>query len=192
MPITAPIDIPERSAELVQIPAAAATHLYGGQLIARDAAGNAVPASDTAGLRVVGRCEIDTDNSAGLAAALSVLVKRGIFRYANSVGDAVAKADIGNTVYVEDDQTICKVGANNKVPAGKLIDIDSNGVWVDTRVARVGQTQDALIDNTTGVASTTLKLIRSDTGAHTAADAADNFATLAAELAKVKADIASR
>ncbi len=54
MALTAPIDTPERAADLVQVPVAAATHLYAGGLAARNAAGNLVPASDTAGLRVVG------------------------------------------------------------------------------------------------------------------------------------------
>ncbi len=133
--LTAPFDAKQRSGDTVTIPVEAATHLYPGGMIARNAAGNAVPASDTAGLRIVGRCEVDADNSLGIAGTINVQVSRGIFLYTNSATDPLAAADIGNMAYVEDDSTVCKVGANNKVKAGRITDIDpvTGNVWIDTR-----------------------------------------------------------
>lgn len=65
----------------------------------------------------------------------------------------------------------------------------ASSIEVDA-AACVAQTQDALTDNTAGTAGAALKAIRSDTAAHTAADVADNEATLAAQLAKVRTDVA--
>jgi hypothetical protein len=139
--LTAPYDSPTRNGDIVAIPVEANTQIFAGGLVARNAAGNAVPAQDAAGLKVVGRCEEQVANISadwnqyqyGAAGAVRVQVRRGVFRYDNAADDPVTASDIGALGYAEDDHTISRSGGNNKVIAGRIIDIDSSGVWIDTR-----------------------------------------------------------
>lgn len=113
---------PERSADLRQFEAAAT--IFAGSLVALNASGKAVPASDAAGLQVVGIAQ-GRASSGGI-----VTVKNGCFRLGNGPeGKALALADIGSPCYVLDDQT---VGASStaSIPAGILYDIEPKGVWV--------------------------------------------------------------
>lgn len=135
-PITEAIDTPERSGDIVNLPVAAATALFAGGLGAINAAGDVVPASDTAGLKVIGRIEDDVDNSAGAAADLSVNIKRGVFRFANSPTDTLTKAAVGTAAIVEDDETVGDgTTPANDIKAGLIVAVAADGVWIDTRLA---------------------------------------------------------
>lgn len=52
--------------------------------------------------------------------------------FANSAADdAIAAADIGQPAFLVDDQTVAKtVGAGLRPIAGRIVDVDSSGVWV--------------------------------------------------------------
>lgn len=128
----------ERAGEVISIPVAAAKKLYAGTIIAEDASGNAVNASDTANLKVLGRAQETIDNSGGSAGDLSIRVKRGCFYFANSSGSPVTAAYKGKKVYIEDDHTVSISAGTNGIVAGRCIDIDAGGVWVDTKVAPGG------------------------------------------------------
>lgn len=133
MAATSAINTPSLpSAETRTYPVAASTTLYAGTLVAFDSSGNIVNAADTAGLRVAGRCEADVDNSAGIAGALNVDVRRGVFRFDNSASAAVDANDKGKLCFVEDNQTVAETSTNS-IPAGRVHDVDTDGVWVDTR-----------------------------------------------------------
>lgn len=101
----------------------AGAKIYAGALVALNTAGKAVPASDTAGLTVVGRAEITAESGK------MVTVKTGCFLYGNSTSAAVTAAEVGKVCYVADDQTVAKTGTNSIV-AGLVYDIDKKGVWV--------------------------------------------------------------
>ena len=60
-------------------------------------------------------------------------LERGIFQFANSAStDLIAKADIGATCYVVDNQTVAKTdNSAARKAAGKIIDVDAGGVWVE-------------------------------------------------------------
>lgn len=143
---TVEIDMPERAGEKISLPVAAATKILAGTLVARNTSGNAVPASDTTLLVVVGRAEETIDNTAGAAGDLAVVVKRGVFRLANSGTAAVDADDEGKFCYVEDDQTVGET-STHKVKAGRVVDVDDDGVWVDTSANFVTQA-----DSITGAA----------------------------------------
>lgn len=136
---TKPFDSPERAGQMLSIPAAAAILLYAGTLAATDANGRAVPASDTAGLRVRGRVEEDADNSAGLAGAINARIKKSTFRFANSAANALDQADVGKRCYVEDDTTVSADPGDNGIIAGELVAVDAEGAWVDTSKATLLQ-----------------------------------------------------
>jgi hypothetical protein len=131
---TTDFNAPERSGRILTIPVAADTRLFAGTLAAADADGNAVPAADAAGLRVLGRTEEQVDNSGGAAGAVFAQVKRGVFRYGNSATNPITQADFGNLAFVEDDATVAK-STTHKVIAGRVMGVESLGVWIDTRPA---------------------------------------------------------
>ena len=128
---TTAINTPMLEPKIWEFPVAAATTLYAGTLAALDTSGNVVPAADTAGLRALGRVEEDVDNSAGAAGDLTVHIRRATFRFANSGSAAVDADDKGKICFVEDDNTVAET-STNKVIAGRVIDVDTDGVWVDT------------------------------------------------------------
>lgn len=106
-----------------------AEKMYAGGMAAVDYADEVQMASDTAGLKVVGRCEKDVDNTSD---GESAEVRRGIFRYANSSTSPVPRSAIGKPCFVEDDATVAGA-STNFVAAGIVHDVDSSGVWVDQR-----------------------------------------------------------
>lgn len=128
-------DTRERDGKKLSLPAAAAKKFYAGALAARDASGNATPGAAATTLLGVGRVAETVDNSSGAAGDAQVEIEKGIFRFANSASaDLIAKADIGNSCYIVDDQTVAKTnGSATRSVAGKIFDVDSQGVWVDFR-----------------------------------------------------------
>lgn len=136
-PASAPRNTESRPGDFVYLPLAASTKIFQGTLVAKDANGRAVPASDTAGLRVVGLAEETVDNSSGSAGALSINVRLGVFKFANSADNAVTAAMIGTFAEVEADLAVAS-SSTNHVTAGRIVGVDTDGVWVDTRHAFYG------------------------------------------------------
>lgn len=205
--LTASRDTKERAGSVINFPVAASNKVYVGSLVALNSGGYAVPAADTAGLRVIGRCEgsppgitgtipgSDVDNSGGSNGALTVDVKRGVFEFNNGAsGEALGVGDVGKLCFALDDNTVGKAGGTNKIVAGRFLGLSSAGyAWVDTTVGKalaadVAQTQDTLTDSSGGTASTTIAAVG---GTYSQSVIANAFATFAAELAKVKADVAA-
>lgn len=134
MALTAEINTPEHPGNIVQLPLAADAVLYAGAIVALNTSGYAVAASDAAGLRVIGRAEHNADNTDGSAGDITINVKRGVFRWANSTTAAVDADDKGKVVFVEDDGTVAET-STHKCKAGRVFTVDDAGVWVDTREA---------------------------------------------------------
>lgn len=134
MALSADRNTPMREGVLYDYPVAADTVIYAGSLIVLDADGNAEPASTATGLVAVGRAEQHVDNGGGAATALTVRVRQGVFRWANSAdADAITKAEIGSQCYIVDDQTVAKTsGDDTRSVAGTVVDVDAQGVWVKT------------------------------------------------------------
>ncbi len=125
-------DTKEKAGVLFVAPVAAAKKIYAGALVALDASGNATPGATATTLKSAGRAEEFVDNSTGSAGDKSVNIKKGVFHFANSAaGDLIARADIGNNCYIVDDQTVAKTdGTSTRSIAGKIVDVDTTGVWV--------------------------------------------------------------
>ena len=112
---------------------AATTKIYVGSIVALNTSGDAVPASAVAAQRTRGVAQETVDNTAGVAGAKTVPIRRGVFRFKNSAsGDLIARADIGNSCYVVDDETVAKTSNSSARPiAGVIRDVDAAGVWVE-------------------------------------------------------------
>lgn len=184
---TIAIDTPERNGDIIVFPVAAATLIPAGVLVALNASGDAVNASDAASIRVIGRCEADVDNSAGSAGDLTVTVKRGVFKFTNSTDNAVDADDKGKICYVESNQAVAET-STNKCKAGRVIDVESDGVWVDTRYAHevTSVVTDATTNGYFSGAAAPSALTSTD---GTAAAASGSLANLAAEAEKIGDDV---
>jgi hypothetical protein len=117
---------------IFEYPVKAATKIYAGALVVLDA-GKAKGGAAATGLIAVGRAEEQVDNSDGSDGDLTVKVRRGTFRYANSAStDAITMSEVGKTVYIVDDQTVAKTdGSSARSAAGICRFVDSAGVWVE-------------------------------------------------------------
>ncbi|PTW61423.1 hypothetical protein C8N35_102132 [Breoghania corrubedonensis] len=111
---------------------AAATLIYAGAIVMRDAAGNLNDGATATDLVGAGRAEEQVDNSSGSAGDLTCNYRSGVFRYANSTStDEITKADIGAVCFAVDDQTVAKTdGTGTRSPAGFIDGVDDLGVWV--------------------------------------------------------------
>lgn len=128
---TAFIDTPERNAQQLVYPLAANTVIFGGTIVAIDAAGNAKPAADVAALKVCGVAQESVDNTGGAAGDKSIVIKRGAFKFANSAADALDADDKFKTCFIEDDNTVREAGGTNSIKAGLVLLVEPDGVWVD-------------------------------------------------------------
>ena len=124
-------DTPVRDGLLFEFPVAATTKIYAGAIVMLNASGDATKGAAATGQICVGRAEELVDNTGG-AGAKTVKVRKGVFRWANSAStDAITKAEIGDTCYIVDDQTVAKTDATGtRSAAGKIVDVDASGVWV--------------------------------------------------------------
>ncbi|PIW54598.1 MAG: hypothetical protein COW16_10435 [Sphingomonadales bacterium CG12_big_fil_rev_8_21_14_0_65_65_10] len=124
---------PKRDGARFSRPVAAGATIFGGAIVALTAAGLATPGATAVGLTVDGIAKADADNSSGAAGDIAVEVEKGVFRFANSAGaDEITAAEIGDTAYLVDDQTVAKTdGAASRSTAGKIVDVDAQGVWID-------------------------------------------------------------
>lgn len=103
--------------------------IYKNGLVAVDSTGYAVPAADTAGLKVVGVSVIGVDNTGGADGAKTVDVHVGdIFKFATSGATQAWKDQI---VYVVNDDAVALTDPGNSVKAGIVKRFESTTVvWV--------------------------------------------------------------
>lgn len=126
---TADRNTPNREAELFNFPVATAVKIYSGSIVMLNAAGYATKGATAVGQICVGRAEDQVDNTGGADGAKAIDVRAGTFKFANS-GD-ITIAEIGDTGYIVDDQTVAKTDdAGTRSAAGKIVGVDADGVWV--------------------------------------------------------------
>ncbi|MEE2025034.1 hypothetical protein [Alkalimonas mucilaginosa] len=112
-------------------PVAAATSLHV-NTIAVLAAGLAIPLAQAAGTELSAGVVTFAVNNPGAAGAVRVEVEAGEHKFTTT--DIVA-ADVGATAYFVDDRTVSKSHDTNSRPiAGKIIQVDDDGVWVELGV----------------------------------------------------------
>lgn len=122
-------DTARRQGEDFQHPVAAAKKIFAGSIVMLNATGYATPGAVATTLKPAGVAQEQVDNSAGADGDVNVNVRKGVFRFAND--GTVARADIGGTAYVVDDQTVAdNDGTGTRSALGEIVDVDSVGVWV--------------------------------------------------------------
>jgi len=131
--------ITKRDVKTVKLPVDGGSIIYLGGLVALNTAGYAVPASDAAGLRLVGVAVAATpgdaaagkiDNTNGSDGDLSVLVESDVC--VKVAATSITQAMVGTPMYVVDDQTIDDAaGSTNKLRAGVLQEfISTTSGWL--------------------------------------------------------------
>lgn len=81
---------------------------------------------------VIGRAAKQIDATGDTSGDQSVVVEKGVFKWANSAGNAVDQGDVGSSVVIEDDQTVATTAGSN-IAAGIVDEIDADGgIWVAT------------------------------------------------------------
>lgn len=141
----------QKHAGVKSYPVAAATKIFKGSMVAINATGFAVPAADTANLRVAGVAYEQIDNSAGADGDLSIRVHVG--RYFRFAASSITQAMVGQTMYVVDDQTFDEAIGTNANQAGILVEfvsategwiyIPEEGMGIGTALANAGATYTA-------------------------------------------------
>jgi len=121
-----------RAGDSVHDPLAAGAVIYAGALVALNATGFLVAGSTDAGLNARGVAQNSADNSAGADGDVSLEADKGVHQFANDAGDPVTRDKIGGNCYIVDDQTVAITsGGSTRSVAGKIFDVDANGVWVE-------------------------------------------------------------
>jgi hypothetical protein len=123
---------PSRAGDKFSLPVATLVAIYAGSIVMLNATGYATPGATATGQVAAGRAAEQVDNSAGADGAVNVEVETGVFQFANSAStDEITAAEVGDTCYIVDDQTVAKTdGTGTRSAAGKVVGVDSDGVWV--------------------------------------------------------------
>lgn len=119
--------------DLREQPAGAGTRIFAGALLMRNAAGFIVRGAAATGGVGVGMAEAGCDNTAGANGDRNVLYRAGqVCRWRNSAaGDAIVQADVGARAWIADDDQVAKTnGGGTRSPAGIIVAVDAQGVWV--------------------------------------------------------------
>lgn len=128
------------------LPTKATKVFYSGATVAFDSSGYIVPAAATAGLRVAGIVDLGNrpslDTTGKNDGDVLVDVKWGIFPRVNGTStDACTQADVGNDVYVLDDQTISRLPGAGRAIAGQLVKFEGTVPYVLMMMPHVAGTQ---------------------------------------------------
>ena len=103
------------------LPVASGATIYTGALVCMNTSGEAVPATDTAGLKLAGWA-VDQPGHDNMV----VVHRKGIFRVA--LGTTLDQTNVGNAVYIVDDQTVdLAATTTNDGAAGVIVEILNNG-----------------------------------------------------------------
>lgn len=118
---------------LIPLLVAGGVKIYGGNMVAINEDGYAVPAnpgSETDNLAVTGIADDFVDNTDGADGDFTVLVQRGAaFSLANSSTSPVGQEQVGRRCQVEDSVTV-GFDATSLRTAGTVIGVSPDGVWV--------------------------------------------------------------
>lgn len=116
----------------ISVPLAANAIVFAGGMVSRKAAdGFCIAGADTAATKVVGVADEGGDNTGGADGDVEVLVRKGVFGFANDGGTPVDQIDLGNEVFISDDQTVEKVaGVVNNIRAGTLDRLEDGQAFI--------------------------------------------------------------
>lgn len=114
----------------LSLPVYTGTTIYKGSIVCINTAhGYAVVGSTATTLIPFGIAEDYVYNS-GSSGAKTVNVIPGVFKFANSTGDAITSAMVGQKCFIEDDATAAGTAGGTKSQLGTIIAVETDGVFV--------------------------------------------------------------
>ncbi|WP_137971872.1 hypothetical protein [Pseudomonas sp. F(2018)] len=121
----------QQIATILSVALAANAKVFAGGLTVVNASGWGVPGGTATNLTYVGRAEETVDNTGGANGAKSVPVRRlQAFKWVND--GSINQAHLMKTAYIVDDQTVAATdGTGTRSPAGRIVGIEADGVWVE-------------------------------------------------------------
>jgi hypothetical protein len=134
--LTADKQIERKEGNELAFPVYTAVTIFGGALACVNAAGYALEGSDTSGLIFEGIALEKVDNSAGASGAKTIrLQRRGLIKVV--LGTAISQANVGDNVFLVDDQTVDLSGnCTNDIFCGIIAEyIDSAHAYIDIEPA---------------------------------------------------------
>jgi hypothetical protein len=152
----------------VGVPMAESQCVYGGAFTCVNAAGYALPGSDTAALIFQGVAIEQKDNSDGSNGDLTVVVKRRGLHKA-ILDTAISQANVGDNVFLVDDQTVdLTANVSNHIFCGSIAEyIDTTHAWIDIEPAiRQADVATHIADSSAAHAASAISM--ADAGAFTA------------------------
>ena len=120
-----------RMGEIYSRPLAAGQVIFQGAIMCMTA-GFAVKGATAVGLIPDGFARESVSNATGVAGAKRVQVQPLVnYCFNSAAADAITLADVGADCFIVDDQTVAKTnGGGTRSRAGKILDVDANGVLV--------------------------------------------------------------
>lgn len=104
-----------------------------GALVVLDSDGYAAPGSEVTDLVARGRAAAHVDHSDGSDGDGDAPVCSGVFRWRKDNSDTTDRTRIGSDAYVVDYETVASSdGGGSRSVAGKILNADDDGVWVET------------------------------------------------------------
>ncbi len=114
-------------------PTAIATAIYKGSLVMLNSGGYLIPGADTSGCKSAGvaREKVAVAESVANGTKWLKVDRKGVYLFA-FFGTAT-QAQVGNLMYIYDDQTVAAVGSTtNDIVCGKMVEyVSASAVWVD-------------------------------------------------------------
>lgn len=130
MALTKKREILARDLAFLSHPMAAGVVLYAGAMSVLNADGFVQPGTEAEGLICVGTADETVDNSNGADGALNATTRIDrARRYDNDILAPITRSDIMSDCFIKDDVTVSSEGVGRS-RAGKIVDVDADGVWV--------------------------------------------------------------
>lgn len=123
---------PFKDGELIVVPLAANVRIQAGTMVCASETGFATPGATATTLAYLGMADEAAENSTAVDGTGHVRVRRGkAFKWANDPADPVTQANVGRVCFIVDNQTVAAShGDNTRSQAGKVLAVESDGVWV--------------------------------------------------------------
>lgn len=133
MALSAGRNTPRRENKVFSYLVAGSATIYAGGMVTLLASGGYAVSAGTASAGIAVGVARDTVSGGGTNGLNRVEVERGCFRFKNSAsGDLITHAEIGTACYIVDDETVAKTdNSAARKKAGTVVEVDSDGVWVD-------------------------------------------------------------
>jgi hypothetical protein len=134
--LTADRNTPRREGLDYSDPVAANVTIFAGALVMLNASGNATPGTAATG-QIARGVAVEKVQNGATAGAVQVKTRPGVYRFLNSASaDEITRAHIGDECFiVTDSQVALTNGGSTRSVAGRVVQVDAQGVWVQVGIS---------------------------------------------------------